>query len=331
MGVCGETETALSFGDPRSEFCALRTDAGVFDLSTHAKIIASGRDRVRWLNGMVTNNIRDLADNRGVYNFLLTPQGRIQGDLYVYRRGEQFVLDIEREQAARILELLRKYIIMDQVELTPADDKLTAIGVVGPRSAEVVRSNRCEVSNLEPLQVQDCGECIAVRRPAEFGEGFELWTTPNQAPALWQKLVAAGATPVGAEALERYRIARGIPRVGPDIRERELPQETGQMRALNFTKGCYIGQEIVERIRSRGAVHRQFTGFVVEGDPPAAGTKVQADGKEVGEITSAASVQSSTGLKSLALGYVRREAGAAGTAVDLGGVQAVVSALPFTV
>ena len=141
--------------------------------------------------------------------------------------------------------------------------------------------------------------------------GIEIWFAAENADTVWDALVAAGATPVGSDALELYRIVRGVPRFGVDLRERDLPQETGQQHALNFAKGCYIGQEIVERIRSRGNVHRMFTGFEVQGDPaaepPAAGTKVRVNDKDVGEMTSAARVPFPSGERTLALGYVRRE------------------------
>jgi folate-binding protein YgfZ len=123
-----------------------------------------------------------------------------------------------------------------------------------------------------------------------------------------ESLIAAGAIAVGADALEMRRISRGIPRYGVDIRERDLPQETGQMRALSFTKGCYLGQEIVERIRSRGAVRREFTAFSIEGPLPEQGTKIQADEKEVGEITSSADLPLQAGNRAVALGYLRSEA-----------------------
>ena len=110
---------------------------------------------------------------------------------------------------------------------------------------------------------------------------YEVWTSPANVRQLWDALIAAGAAPVGSNALEMQRIASGIPRYGVDIRERDLPQETEQARALNFNKGCYVGQEIVERIRSRGAVHRKFTGFLAEdAGPIAAGTKVVAEKKK---------------------------------------------------
>ena len=139
-------------------------------------------------------------------------------------------------------------------------------------------------------------------------DSWQVWIAPEQVRALWDSLAKAGARPSGTSALNLFRISRGIPQFGQDVRERDLPQETGQMRALNFTKGCYLGQEIVERIRSRGAVHREFGAFAVEGLLPEAGTKIQADGKEVGEITSSAILPLPAGDRAIALGYLRREA-----------------------
>ena len=136
---------------------------------------------------------------------------------------------------------------------------------------------------------------ISIARSAQPQmDGFEIWFASENVDAVWDALVAAGLTPVGSDALELYRIVRGMPRFGVDLRERDLPQETGQQHALNFAKGCYIGQEIVERIRSRGNVHRMFTGFESAGtfgaELPAPGTKVRANDKDVGEITSAARI-----------------------------------------
>jgi folate-binding protein YgfZ len=120
-----------------------------------------------------------------------------------------------------------------------------------------------------------------------------------------------------------------VPRYGVDLRERDLAQETGQEHALSFVKGCYIGQEIVERVRARGSVHRTFIGFEVQGEPPQAGTKVRANDKDVGEITSAARVPFPGGDRTLALGYLRREVATAGATVQVGEQSATVKALPF--
>src|SRR5262249_23733388 len=149
---------------------------------------------------------------------------------------------------------------------------------------------------------------------------FEIWLTPPNAPRMWDSLLSAGARPVGVDALEMFRIAAGIPRYGKDIRDRDLPQETEQKHALHFAKGCYLGQEIVERIRSRGSVHRQLTGFELQGPPPQPGAKIRVAEKEVGEITSALRIPTRASDKTLALGYIRREAGEPGAQVDIEGV-----------
>ena len=311
--------TAPDFGDPRGEFQALLSGCGLYDLSQRAKIAVTGGDRVRWLNGMVSNNVRDLAPSHGVYAFLLNAQGHIQADLYVFQRGDSLLVDAERGQRDKILQLFDHYIISDDVEISDISDKLAALGVAGPESRNVLQRAGISVPDLGPLEfcvpkcdcACDCLQCIVVRGDDPAGTSYEIWLAPDKLKSTWDALVAAGATAVGAHALELRRISFGIPQFGVDIRERDLPQETGQARALNFTKGCYLGQEIVERVRSRGAVHRQFTAFAVEGTPPEPGAKILAsekDEKEVGEITSSAILPLPGGDRPVALGYLRREA-----------------------
>jgi len=329
--------TATRFGDPLAEFAAFGSCA-VYDLGYRAKISLAGADRVRWLNGMVTNNIRDLAPGHGVYAFLLNPQGHILGDLYAYNRGESIVVDTDRSQIEKILATFDHYIIMDDVEVKDLSEQTTALGIMGPKALEVLKKAGIEFPTLQPLHFHemqcdcDCGcvDCMMVRPDSET-ESYEIWLNSNSVKPLWDALVAAGATPVGYETLELQRIALGIPLYGVDIRERDLPQETEQARALNFNKGCYIGQEIVERIRSRGAVHRKFSGFVA--DPEHAitpGAKIVTKEREVGEITSAASVPFASGKKTIALGYMRRELSTPGREVTIGGVTATIVSLPLT-
>jgi folate-binding protein YgfZ len=310
---------AADFGDVRAEFHALLSGCGLYDLSGRAKIAVTGADRVRWLNGMATNNVRDLAPGHGVYAFLLNAQGRIQADLYVFQRGESLLVDTEQQQREKVLQLFDHYIIADDVEIADVSDKLTALGLTGPESRHVLESAGIVVPDLASLELcspkcdcaRGCLQCTLLRGDDSAGTSYQIWLAPDKLKSTWDALVAAGATPVGADALELRRISFGIPKFGVDIRERDLPQETGQTRALNFTKGCYLGQEIVERIRSRGAVHRQFTAFVVEGTLPEAGTKILSEEKEikeVGEITSTAILPLPGGDRPVALGYLRREA-----------------------
>ena len=285
--------TAARFGDPQAEFAALRTGCGVYDLGFRAKISLTGGDRVRWLNGMVTNNIRDLAVGHGVYAFLLNPQGRILGDLYAYNRGESIVVDTDRSQVEKILATFDHYIIMDDVEVANLSEQVTAVGIAGPKSRAVLEAAGIAIPEMQPLAdcllrnataSANCLECTVVRGEDAQHESYEIWIASEDVrQAVGSSGGSPGPTPVGSEALELHRIVSGIPLYGVDIRERDLPQETEQARALNFNKGCYVGQEIVERIRSRGAVHRKFAGFLADGTSEIApGTKILVAGQGSG-------------------------------------------------
>jgi folate-binding protein YgfZ len=330
---CG-VETAQTFGNARSEYETLLTGAGVYDLGWRAKIVLTGGDRMRWANGMVTNNVRDLPEGRGNYSFMLNAQGRIQADLYVYNMGDHLLVDTEWWQKSKTLELFDKFIIMDDVEVADISDKLSAVAVQGPKALEVLRDLGLTIADeVEPFKVEQMtwnGIGISVTRMAsKVAQTYEIWLAAENAPKLWDALIAAGAKPVGTEALEMFRVAAGVPRYGVDISDKYIPQETEQFHALHFSKGCYLGQEIVERVRSRGAVHRHFTGFRIEGPAPQTGTEAQSEGKKVGEITSALRVPVDGDERTLALGYIRKESGESGTKVQVEGSEAEVQDPPF--
>jgi folate-binding protein YgfZ len=334
LGEYRGATTAGRFTDPQAEFDALRTGCGVYDLGFRGKISMTGSDRVRWLNGMVTNNIRDLAQGHGVYAFLLSPQGKIQGDMLAYNLGDSLMVDTDLSQVEKILATFDHYIIMDDVELKNLSGTITALGVSGPRSHEVLAATGLAVPTLQPLQLRQINwhgnECTVVRSDDLQGESYEIWLSPERVAALWDALLVAGATPLGSEALEMQRITAGVPLYGVDISERDLPQETEQVRALNFNKGCYVGQEIVERIRSRGNVHRKFTGFITQGKIAIApGAKISDGEKEVGEITSAVSLKVAGNEQTVALGYIRREVALPGREVTIAGTKAKVIPLPL--
>ncbi len=268
-----------------------------------------------------------------MYAFLLNPQGHILGDLYAYNRGESLLVDTDLAQAEKILAVFDKYIIMDEVEVANITSSFSAIGITGPKSRAALKAAGVEVPELKPLQFVEStwnqASVTLVRGDNPSVESFELWSAPGDGERLREALEKAGARPLGDTALDLVRIAAGIPRYTVDIRERDLPQETEQERALNFSKGCYVGQEIVERIRSRGQVRRKFTGFNVEGPLPAPGSKIQVDGKDVGEVTSSASLPLKDGEHRVALGYIRREVATPGKKVEVGGGAATVASLPF--
>jgi folate-binding protein YgfZ len=329
-------ETVLHFGSPAAELDALRHGCAVFDLGWRSKLVASGEDRVRWLNAMVSNNTRDLRQDFGNYSFVLNAQGRIQGDLLAFNRGDFYLLETEAAQMPALRSFFERYIIMDDVELGEISDRLTSIGVAGPRAAEMLcaaglKPGAAHVGQLLDGSWNGIGFSL-VRDPVEQRNWYELWLAPENVEAVWRALTEAGAAPVGAVALEWQRILLGLPRVGVDIGPRELPQETGQSYALNFSKGCYIGQEIVERIRSRGQVHRLLMGLVVEGDAPAHGSPVTAGDKEVGEIASSVKMVLDGVECTPALAYLRRNLVAElneSEPLRVGESRARIASLPF--
>jgi aminomethyltransferase len=316
----------------RAEFQALLASAGVY--APECTLLSlTGADRTRWLNGMVTNNVRDLAVGRGVYAFLLNPQGHILGDMHIFNRGESLTVATGQAQLEKVRATFDRYIIMDDVEVTDLSGQAVSLLIAGPNSQEKLNRAGFQSSALDPLQFTELQwhntTVTLVRGDNPLVDSYEIWLAPDRMGEAQSALTAAGAEPASAQAIDLLRIASGIPLYGQDIRERDLPQETEQTRALHFSKGCYIGQEIVERIRSRGGVHRKFSGFDVQGELPAPRTKIQLENKDVGEITSAALLPLAGGDRPVALGYIRREAAMPGKPLVAGNAQLSVAALPF--
>jgi len=309
---------------------ALTTGCGLYKVDRTLTSVG-GRDRVRWLNGMVTNNVRDLAANRGVYAFVLNAQGHILGDLYIFNRGESLTLEIDRLQQETLLALFRRYIIMDKVELESPPASLAVLEIAGPHCEQVLdalgihpKLDRLELAETRLEEVS----AILVRLDNPCFPNYQFWVSQDQVERAWSLLAGRGAVEVQEDGLEMFRILCGIPKVGADIGGRTLPQETGQERALDFNKGCYIGQEIVERIRARGAVHRTFAGLEIEGDAPIDGGKIESQAKDAGELTtlSRAPFQG----KWIGLGYVRKEFLGGEQALARGGRTVKARPLPFT-
>jgi folate-binding protein YgfZ len=292
---------------PAAETVALTSAAALHDLGWLSRVAVRGDDRVRWLSGMVTNMVKDLASNAGAWNLVLNAQGRIQGDLTVWREAGSLELEIAADQREKLLAHLDHFIIMDDVELAPLE-AVTALGLTGPKAGAVLE--RLGLPTLaEPMtqtRVEWNGfDLRLVRSYGVLAEHYELWVPVAGMGKLWDFLRTAGAVPVGAASLNAFRIAEGIPLYGIDMVERDLPQETSQTRALHFAKGCYLGQEIVERIRSRGNVHRHLRQLELSGPVPQSGTELTMEGGAVaGHITSAAELAG----RIFAMGVIRGEA-----------------------
>src|SRR6202140_11874 len=202
--IIPETAATADLAKVRDEFRELLSGCGVYDLSSRARISLTGSDRVRWLNGMVTNNIRDLAMGQGVYAFLLNPQGHILGDLYAYNRGESITVDTDSAQAEKILATFDHYIIMDDVEATNLREQLTALGIAGLKSREVLTAAGFTIPEMKPLQAQSLTwqgvDFTLIRGEDAEHLPSEMWLTPHNVRQLWDALRAAGASPVGSEA-----------------------------------------------------------------------------------------------------------------------------------
>jgi aminomethyltransferase len=296
----------------QAQLAALLEGTGIAPLPDIGWIRVTGEDRVRWLNGMTTNSIQELKPGQSNYNFFLSAQGRIQGDATALMLENSILLGTARARVPALIELLDRFIIMDDVEL--AEHPSFGLLVAGPQAASILAAIGISASDLAPMHftaIDDwSGQKVAILHAySPLIPRFDLWAeAPEIIVQLTDALTASGATPVDAEALTHLRILEGMPLYGTDIRDKELPQETAQTRALHFAKGCYLGQEIVERIRSRGNVHRTFHAFRLAGDLPPSGTILESESKPVGELTTTATIPLASGPVHLALGYIRREA-----------------------
>jgi glycine cleavage system T protein len=332
------------FSDFAEEYQAVRAQAGLIDLSSRTQIRMTGEDRVGFLQGMVSNDVKSLQPGDGCAAALLTEQGRIVADLRVYALESCFLLDVDARIVDTVIESLSRFIIADDVELEDLSGAQTALAVQGPLAMQVLAAAGLSVTLTRELQHQEAtmasGPVRIVRASETGAEGYEILTPREQAETVWQALWQAGAPlglrPVGLAALNCLRIEAGIPWYGVDMDESRLVLEVGLAQAISFKKGCYLGQEVVERASARGHVNRKLSGLMLDSEAssaplPVTGDKVFYDEQEVGWITSAA--WSPRLRRVIALGYVRREHLAVGTRlrIDRQGtpVIAEVTTLPF--
>ncbi len=328
------------FAPLATEYRFARESAALIDKNYRAFIYASGPDRLRYLNAVLTNDVREAAAGRGVPSLLLNPQGHIIAELEVYAIGDRFLIVSYQMIRERLIEALDKYIIMDDVTLEDATPSLSVLGVEGPRSPEILRAVAgvefdalAELGHGEATVASAAGAIpvLIVRRSAGV-PGFECFVVREHLEALWDLLLdavrAVGGGPIGYSALNVLRLEAGVPWFGYDFDESVIPHEAGLEHShINYSKGCYTGQEIVERVRSRGHVNRVRVGVEFSGDVvPERGAKLFAGGKEVGNVTRAA-FSSALGHP-IGMAYVRREVSAAGASFEYSGGTARVIALP---
>jgi tRNA-modifying protein YgfZ len=326
---------------------ALKNAAGFLDRSDCGRLVLTGADRVDYLHGILTNDIAALQPGDGCYAAYLTPQGRMICDMQVLNLGDMVLLVVPAGVKDAVRARLEQFIITEDVQVEDRTGQWQQIGVYGPQAAAILAAalaeGRAEGEPAAPAPLLASwrdhasarwdfqGDPVIVARNDELRvPGFDLFVA-SRAGDLRQALAAAGATPAEAAGAEVLRVEAGTPRFGVDMDQETIPLEAGiEDRAISFTKGCYVGQEVVIRIlhRGQGRIAKKLVGLVF-GDQvvPERGTKVSSGDREAGVVTSA--VLSPTLGCAIALGYVQRDFKEPGTEVQVGGRQAVVSALPF--
>jgi folate-binding protein YgfZ len=303
---------------------ALREHAAWIDLSDRGKLRATGEDRARFLHAMTTNHVQQLNLGEGCYSFFLNAQGRILGDVNLLRFEDHFLLDTEPETRRKIFEHLDRYIIADDVTLEDATDRIATIAVEGPESAAVLRKMGIAVLPEAPYSTIPWSDATLARLSSTGADGYFLFVPTERKDEVLAQLSAAGAIAANGEDARIVRIENGRPRYGEEITERYLVQETGQLQAVHFSKGCYLGQEIVERVRSRAQIHRVLRKLEIDtAEPPAVGTKFKSGDADAGEIASA--VFSPALQKTVAMAYVRVPFAEPGTELSIQGAGARVS------
>ncbi len=306
------------YGDPVAEHRAVAAGAGLIDRYYRSKLRLSGADALTFLNGQVTNDVAGLEVGQGVYAVATDAKGRCLGDPYIYRFPDSLMVDLEPTATEQTVASWQRHIIADDVTLSDISDEMNTLSLVGPRALEVIRAvAEGGVEEMAPLTfagVGIAGQQVVVARSDFAGmEAYDLFLWTQALIPVWNRLLSAPEevrpTPFGDAALTTLMVEAGAVRYGRDLTERNLPQEAGiERRAVSYSKGCYLGQEVICRIHSQGHVNRTLTGLVVaEGEEghPAGGDKLIHEGKEAGWITQV--VDSPTLGRPLALAYVKRD------------------------
>jgi folate-binding protein YgfZ len=319
---------------------AARHRAAFLDRSHRGRIVVSGTERASYLQGLLTNDIVALKAGQGCYAAYLTAQGRMIADLHVYELGDVLLLMMTGGVKDGVMAKLDQFIFSEDVQLGDVSDTFAQLAIVGPDAATTVASLVSGVSADALREMPEhgnargewAGSAAIVTRITDAGEpGFDLYVERARAGALSAALLAAGIPELDESTAEAVRIESGMPLFGRDMDAETIPLEAGiESRAISFSKGCYVGQEVIIRVlhRGHGRVARKLVGLILDGDQvPDAGAMIRSGDRDVGHVTSSAA---SPALKrSIALAYVHRDFLEPGTVVSVGEQRAEVTALPF--
>jgi aminomethyltransferase len=325
-----------TFSDFSQEYRAAKDNVAIFDTNWHAIFRLTGRDRVRYLHAITSNNIKDLAEGHGVLALLLNPQGRILAELEVYALKESLLVLSHASVREHTAATLKKYILGSQVGLEDCTDRLGTIAIEGPCAASIVaEATGLALTGFSELALKELPiEAIPSRliRRSHFGAlGAQIVAPREHLGLLWTNLRnsvhAQHGLPIGMKALNALRLEAGVPWFPLDFNDSMIPHEAVlENTHISFSKGCYTGQEIVERVRSRGHVNRKRVSLKFSTtEPPEPATKLRAAGAEVGYVTSSAF--SAAANAAIGMGYLRREHNATGSIVEFEGGTAEVSAV----
>ncbi len=299
------------YGDVRAEYQSLRNAAVVIDLSPAAKFEVGGKNAVPFINGLVTNDVKSLQAGEGILAAFLNVQGKVVSLCRFYQTGDHLLIECDGANREVIFKNLSRFIPAGEFFLRDVTEDLALLSLQGPIAAELFLPLTVQPVEAEPqyrnyqTEINDTQVLIAAHSRAGIA-GFDVFVPVTAKASIQQTLLARGATLAGSEALEIARLEAGIPREGVDVTDNNILLEAGYEKAVSYTKGCYLGQEIIARIHWRGQPARQLRGLLVEAaEPPSKGTELwAADGKKVGEITSSAHSFALDGI--IALGYVHR-------------------------
>jgi folate-binding protein YgfZ len=310
--------TSTLEADSLEAYRALREGCAVVDRSGAGRVELLGADRQRFANAYLTCEVKALAPGEGAYGFLTSAQGRILSDAVVLALEDRLWMEVGPGQERPVAEHFKKYILADRVEVRPLAD-MVPVSLTGPQAEAILGAGELPGTPWAHLPRMVAGiegrlQCGGPSVPWDF----TLWTAAPLVPRLIEALEEAGAHRAGPEALEVLRVEKGLPRFGQDYGPDNFPQETGLDEAVSYTKGCYLGQEVVARIHYRGGVQKVLRRLVFDGEEvPAPGTALLADGREAGTVTSAVR---SPGLgQAVGLTILHRRAAAPGTRIELAG------------
>ena len=312
----------------------------MIDRSSRARIVVSGADRATYLQGLLTNDIAALKAGQGCYAAYLTPQGRMISDLYAYELGDVMLITAARIVKDTLLAKFEQFIFSEDVQLGDVTDTFGQVAIVGPGAAAIAASIVDGVPEATLRELSENGNvrgqfegdpAIVIRETATGEPGFDIYVEQKRLNALKQALRDKNVVELDDGTADALRIEAGVPEFGRDMDDDTIPLEAGiEQRAISFTKGCYVGQEVIIRVlhRGHGRVARKLVGLTIEAPlPPSPGTSITVGGESIGRVTSS-TVSPAVG-KTVALGYVQRDHTEPGTAVTVGDAPAVVSALPF--